>query len=205
MDEDIPRMDPEGLQMFPTKPVEIPKVDSVDVPGVENKFDDRVSWLAIVALWVKENLINDILNSQLKGSAMNSSLWYASKTIWVNFLVMLWTFVGPLVGIPVLTPELMFVALVVINLVLRVVTGSPIALIEQFASTDPAKPWYASKAIWINVLTVAWFFIGPLVGMPSLPPDLLVGILGVINILLRFVTKQPIVFFDEATPPAATT
>lgn len=55
-----------------------------------------------------------------------------------------------------------------------------------------SKPFFYSKTFWFNILTAAWFFIGPAVGIPELSPELFGTILSVGNVLLRFVTKQEV-------------
>lgn len=62
-----------------------------------------------------------------------------------------------------------------------------------------AKPWYTSKTIWYNVLTIALAVIGFLMvtqstsGLPfDLDPKWLVIASGIINIILRSVTNAPV-------------
>ena len=55
-----------------------------------------------------------------------------------------------------------------------------------------SKPWYTSKTLWVNAiafvaLVVQSFGTGFVIGAEEQ-----VGILAVINILLRIITKQPI-------------
>lgn len=61
------------------------------------------------------------------------------------------------------------------------------------------KVWYTSKVIWFNVLTIALAIVGFLMlaqstgGLPfEVDPRWLVLISGIGNILLRFLTKQPL-------------
>lgn len=61
------------------------------------------------------------------------------------------------------------------------------------------KSWYTSKTIWFNALTVALAIIGFLMvtqstsGLPlDLDPKWLVIASGIINIILRFMTNQPL-------------
>ena len=52
------------------------------------------------------------------------------------------------------------------------------------------KMWYTSKTLWVNVLAIAGilFFKG------EVPPELLAGGLAIINMILRAVTKSPVVW-----------
>ncbi len=54
------------------------------------------------------------------------------------------------------------------------------------------KPFYLSKTFWVNILGAAWFFIGPLVGIPSLDGEAMVTVLGILNVILRLITKKPV-------------
>lgn len=54
------------------------------------------------------------------------------------------------------------------------------------------KPFYLSKTFWTNILGAAWFFIGPAVGIPTLDGETMVMVLGVLNVIIRLVTKQPV-------------
>lgn len=57
---------------------------------------------------------------------------------------------------------------------------------------DP-KSWYFSRTIWVNVLTVA-VSIGTQFA-DVVPPTVaakLLGFVGVLNIVLRFITTQPV-------------
>ncbi len=102
------------------------KVEPVEVPGAA-PIDTSVGWFELLRAWIKTNLSNDIL-TYLKGDTMNSKLWYASKTLWTNVITLLWTFVGPKIGIPTLDPDLMLGLLAVVNGILRVVTKQPVSL-----------------------------------------------------------------------------
>ena len=62
-----------------------------------------------------------------------------------------------------------------------------------------AKPWYTSRTVWFNaiilILTVALYVLqGAMSGAISLPvsTEVLVFITGVVNLVLRFVTSQPL-------------
>lgn len=57
---------------------------------------------------------------------------------------------------------------------------------------DP-KLWFTSKTIWANVAGVVAAWICKLAGI-ELTPEITLTILGVINLLLRFITKKEIVW-----------
>jgi hypothetical protein len=61
------------------------------------------------------------------------------------------------------------------------------------------KSLWTSKTFWTNILIAAWAFIGPLVGVPTLDPSMTAGILVIVNLILRAVTKSPIVW-EEKVP-----
>ena len=59
-----------------------------------------------------------------------------------------------------------------------------------------AKPWYASKTMWANRIG-GGVTIGSVFGLdlgltPEAQAQLVAGIMVVVNIVLRFVTKRPI-------------
>ena len=58
-----------------------------------------------------------------------------------------------------------------------------------------AKEWYKSKTLWVNVLTLLALILGTVAQWPELQaiaPQLL-GLLSVVNILLRFITDKRLV------------
>lgn len=61
-------------------------------------------------------------------------------------------------------------------------------------TTTTSKPWWASKTIWANVIgfaaAIAAGFGFELAG--ETVTALTTGVLAVVNIVLRFVTKEPI-------------
>ena len=122
------------MKMNPLPPMEIPtrqpntKVEKIEVPGGSFPVRDGVGWFTLILQWIKTNLGNDILNFIRGENKMESKLWYASKTLWMNLITLVWTFLGPLVGIPVLDTDTMIGILAVINIILRVVTKSPVTL-----------------------------------------------------------------------------
>jgi hypothetical protein len=127
MIEKIRPLEPEGPKQIPRKEVEIPKVEKVVVPDAVKMVESSVGILSIIGLWIRENLINDILLSR-NGGVMQSKLWYTSKTLWVNLICLLWMFIGPMIGIPTLDTETMAAILGVINVLLRIVTKGPVTL-----------------------------------------------------------------------------
>ncbi len=57
------------------------------------------------------------------------------------------------------------------------------------------KPWYLSKTIWFNVITVSLGIIGQVSGIFPISdhPKLYASVIAVGNIILRFLTEKPIV------------
>ncbi len=117
-------METKGLMQIPARrgKEEVEKVKEVEPPQI----DDDVNWFDLLKLWIRENLINDVVNSK-NGVIMESKAWYASKTLWVNLITLAWTFVGPMVGIPTLDPATLAIVLGVVNIVLRAVTKQPVS------------------------------------------------------------------------------
>jgi hypothetical protein len=181
-------IEPEGLKQTPTRKPQIPELEKVKVQD-PSEVRVKVGWFELIIAWIRENLTNDILNSTIKGSAMDSKSWIFSKTIIGNLIILFWSFFGPKIGIPVLPPELMFTLMVAYNLVIRFLTKQPVTIVDELGGN---KPWYASKTIWTNFIGAVWLFIGPLVGIPVLSPEVMTQIFDVLNIVLRFFTKQPI-------------
>lgn len=78
--------------------------------------------------------------------------------------------------------------------------GNLFAVAEQQISNFPqtiqgeemTKAWWTSKTIWTNVIALLWIFVGPVVGMPELSPETSIAILGVINVILRLITKTEV-------------
>ena len=52
------------------------------------------------------------------------------------------------------------------------------------------KMWYTSKTLWVNVLAI----IGIIFFQGELSPELMAGGLAIINMILRAVTKSPVVW-----------
>lgn len=53
--------------------------------------------------------------------------------------------------------------------------------------------WYASKTLWVNAIAVIGGFVAPKLGI-TIDAETQVAILGVINLILRVITKTPVVF-----------
>lgn len=54
------------------------------------------------------------------------------------------------------------------------------------------KPFYTSKTFWVNIIGLAWMFLQTPLGLPQLDDGMILSILGVLNIVLRFITKTEI-------------
>ena len=48
------------------------------------------------------------------------------------------------------------------------------------------------KTFWVNIIGLFWMIFSPMLGLPTLGPEIEASILMVINVLLRFVTKSPV-------------
>lgn len=70
-----------------------------------------------------------------------------------------------------------------------------------------SKPWYKSKMVWFNVLTIGGAVAGGLGGLlPHLGPvldeqqyQILLFTVGAINVVLRAVTNGPIKWSDSSS------
>ncbi len=56
----------------------------------------------------------------------------------------------------------------------------------------PAKTWWRSKTIWVNLL-MAVAVIGAGAFKVELPPEAVVSVEVVVNLILRLITEKPIV------------
>lgn len=54
------------------------------------------------------------------------------------------------------------------------------------------KKWYLSKTLWVNLLAVVAIILQGVTGNEVLPTEDQALLLGLINLILRIVTKQPI-------------
>lgn len=55
------------------------------------------------------------------------------------------------------------------------------------------KDWYKSRTLWVNVIAIANIILRAELGL-TLTPEAEVGILVIINFVLRYITKEKIVF-----------
>lgn len=55
------------------------------------------------------------------------------------------------------------------------------------------KKWYTSKTIWVNGIVFLYSIIAFITPLPDLSPEALGIILGGLNMLLRLITKKPVV------------
>lgn len=55
------------------------------------------------------------------------------------------------------------------------------------------KNWYQSKTLWINVVATVAILLQAVTGNEVLDADTQTTLLAMINILLRFMTKAPII------------
>ncbi len=55
------------------------------------------------------------------------------------------------------------------------------------------KLWYTSKTIWVNAIAIVGGFVAKKMGI-EISPEFAVSLLGVINAILRFITKKEIVW-----------
>jgi hypothetical protein len=71
-----------------------------------------------------------------------------------------------------------------------------------------AKPWYLSKTIWLNalslVMALAAYFAGPGLGLPdevAHAAGVVLGAANIVNLWLRTATNQPIQGTSADVPP----
>lgn len=57
-----------------------------------------------------------------------------------------------------------------------------------------SKPWWTSKTLYANAIALIAMIIQGATGKEIIGMDVQVAILAVINIILRFITKQPVVW-----------
>lgn len=55
-----------------------------------------------------------------------------------------------------------------------------------------SKPWYLSKTLWANVLLIVLAVLDNAYFGALVPADVKVYIVGAINLVLRFLSSQPI-------------
>jgi len=56
------------------------------------------------------------------------------------------------------------------------------------------KKWFLSKTLWVNVLGVIAIIMQSVTNSNILPPENQAALLGMINVILRFLTKAPVVW-----------
>lgn len=55
-------------------------------------------------------------------------------------------------------------------------------------------PWYASRTLWVNAIAIVGMVLQGVTGHVLISMELQATILGVINMILRVITKKPIVW-----------
>lgn len=55
------------------------------------------------------------------------------------------------------------------------------------------KEWYYSKTLWVNILALVAATLQGLTGKDVLSPEMQLGIITIVNILLRTLTKHELV------------
>ena len=55
-----------------------------------------------------------------------------------------------------------------------------------------AKKWYASKVLWTNIVVLLITLVTTAITQKIIAPEIGAAVLGVANIILRFLTNQPI-------------
>jgi uncharacterized membrane protein len=115
-----------------------------------------------------------------------------SKTLWTNLFFIVVMLVQSKTGF-VIDANLQFLAIVVVNLVLRQFTKSGLTLDLKPVSVDPAdaKRPFASKVFWVNIIAMAALAIQHFTGQ-ALSIDKQAELLGLINVVLRVFTKTPV-------------
>lgn len=57
-----------------------------------------------------------------------------------------------------------------------------------------SKKWYLSKIVWVNAIMLAGVIVQQVSGKDIITPELQVTILSVVNLILRSVTKENLVW-----------
>lgn len=57
------------------------------------------------------------------------------------------------------------------------------------------KPWWTSKTLWVNALTLVALILGTVIQWPELADygAQIAGVLAIVNTVLRFITDRPVV------------
>lgn len=73
-----------------------------------------------------------------------------------------------------------------------------------------SKPWYLSKTLWVNgvslIVALATFFAADSLGLPSEVTKwatIVLGVANVVNLWLRSISTRPVAFRSPKPPPAA--
>ena len=66
-----------------------------------------------------------------------------------------------------------------------------------FVDTKQQKPWYLSKTVWVNLLIFVLSLLAALGSEPSINFEYVTIATAVVNVLLRFVTSDPIGWFKD--------
>lgn len=56
------------------------------------------------------------------------------------------------------------------------------------------KKWYMSKTVWVNALALVSAVLAQVKGVEVFPVEAQMSVLGLINVGLRFVTKEEVVW-----------
>jgi hypothetical protein len=54
------------------------------------------------------------------------------------------------------------------------------------------KKWYTSKTLWVNLLSILAILAQTYAGNDIVSPEIQAALLGIINVILRGVTKGPV-------------
>ena len=60
------------------------------------------------------------------------------------------------------------------------------------SDTSEAKPFWASKTLWANVVAVIAVFLGGDLLPAERQAEIVIGIMGIVNVALRLITKGPV-------------
>lgn len=74
-----------------------------------------------------------------------------------------------------------------------------LGFVKDFADAKEwlGKRWYLSKTLWVNAIALVALFLQSQYGF-VIDAEEQVAIVAVINLVLRFVTKQPLVLKEES-------
>lgn len=63
--------------------------------------------------------------------------------------------------------------------------------------TKQHKPWYVSKTVWVNLLVFVLSLLAAVSGEPGVNFEYVTIATAVVNVILRFITSDPIGWFKE--------